>query len=143
MCDLRWLQCGLRPPEHTKNLLAGQGICQSAGVAYTHLEQKVLHVPVASPHGRKQARWFRVGSSSLHEEGQIPGSRLEISTIHKWSYSLGVINSSVLNPDTSPISLAGNCHSTWCDVAEKLIQHEFVLLTLFMSNETTSSTEYQ
>lgn len=111
-------------------------------------EQKVLHVPVASPHRRKQVQWLR-GGSSLHKEGRIPELRLEICTIRKWSYSLGVINSSVLNPDASPISLAGDCHSRWCEVAKKLIQHEFVLPTFFRSNETTgriaagSSTEYQ
>lgn len=136
MCDPRWLQCGLCSPGHTRNLLAGQGICQSAGVACAYLEQKGLHVPVALPHGRKEMQWLHVGSP-LHKEGQIPGSRLAICTICKWSYSLRVINSSVLNPDTSPISLAGDCHHRWCDAAEKPIQHEFVLPMLFMSNETT------
>lgn len=69
-CDLRWLRCGLRPPGHTRNFLAAQEICQSAEVASAHLEQKVLHVPVASSHGRKQVQWLYVGSS-LHKEGQI------------------------------------------------------------------------
>lgn len=101
-----------------------------------HSEQKVLHVPVALLHGRKEMQWLHVGSP-LHKDGQIPGSRLVICTICKQSYSLRVINSSVLNPDTSPISLAGDCHSRRCDAAEKPIQHEFVLPMLFMSNETT------
>lgn len=110
-------------------------MCQIAGVAHAYLEKKTLHVPVALPHGRKQVRWLHAGSS-LYKDGQIPQSRLKICSICKWSYSLGVTYS-VLNPNTSPISLAEGCQSRWCDVAEKLIQHELVLLTLFMSNETT------
>lgn len=42
-----------RSPGHTKCFLAGQEMWQRAGVALAPLEQKVLHVPVASPYGGK------------------------------------------------------------------------------------------